>query len=257
LRAAGITLGLLAVASCGSVFDLEHVNDPPPCESPMFHDEDGDGFDDACDVCPAFADARQADRDHDGVGDVCDPSPETPGDTLAKFMAFATALEKDNWSAPAGWSVADDAFVYAGGNTFIELVGSVPAFPFEIQLGVTFTSVDRSKYTQLLVHGAEGAGPGPHCAYYHVTSGGDELNAAPSTPIVELPTTYNTGSRFVMRETYSVTELACRIEGETAAGDPISGMTSEVLASPAPGKIAVTISQTAMQIDWFAIYTLP
>ncbi|HOX42806.1 MAG TPA: thrombospondin type 3 repeat-containing protein [Myxococcota bacterium] len=35
-------------------------------------DTDADGFGDACDVCPAVADAAQADGDEDGVGDACD-----------------------------------------------------------------------------------------------------------------------------------------------------------------------------------------
>jgi hypothetical protein len=257
LRASGITLGLLAVTACGSVFDIEQVTPPPPCASPSAHDEDGDHFDDACDVCPQVADPRQADLDRDGVGDLCDPSPDTTGDTLVRFMPFATSLDADYWSTPGNWSVADDAFVFAGGNTFAEIRGPAPAFPFEIQLGVTFDSVDRSKYTQLLVHGASGASAGAHCQYYHVTSGGDALNAAPSMPLVQLPATYNTGSRFVLRETYSTTELTCEIDGTTATDVPFSGKTSEALSNPAPGKIALTITATALHIDWFAIYTLP
>lgn len=41
------------------------------CTAPAGHDEDGDGFDDACDRCPQLAD-DQADSDDDGVGDACD-----------------------------------------------------------------------------------------------------------------------------------------------------------------------------------------
>jgi cysteine-rich repeat protein len=38
-------------------------------------DWDHDGFGDGCDTCPSFADADQADADGDGVGDACDNSP--------------------------------------------------------------------------------------------------------------------------------------------------------------------------------------
>jgi hypothetical protein len=41
------------------------------CLAPAGHDEDGDGFDDACDRCPQVAD-DQRDGDGDGVGDACD-----------------------------------------------------------------------------------------------------------------------------------------------------------------------------------------
>lgn len=52
------------------------VGDAPPmmCAAPAGHDEDADGVDDACDVCPQRG-TSQADADADGVGDDCDPDP--------------------------------------------------------------------------------------------------------------------------------------------------------------------------------------
>lgn len=38
-------------------------------------DTDGDGIDDACDICPQAADPQQADSDMDGIGDACDVCP--------------------------------------------------------------------------------------------------------------------------------------------------------------------------------------
>jgi hypothetical protein len=49
------------------------------------HDEDGDAFPDACDVCPTVVDATQRDGDGDGVGDACDPRPAITGDYILRF----------------------------------------------------------------------------------------------------------------------------------------------------------------------------
>jgi hypothetical protein len=75
----------IAAASCGRIgFDLDG---DLPCV-PVGHDEDGDGIDDACDVCPQIADVEQLDRDRDGVGDLCDPHPDDPRDRLVLFDPF-------------------------------------------------------------------------------------------------------------------------------------------------------------------------
>src|SRR5690348_6260060 len=47
--------------------------------TPIGHDEDGDGIDDACDRCPYIASLTgDPDSDGDGVGDDCDPHPGAP-----------------------------------------------------------------------------------------------------------------------------------------------------------------------------------
>ena len=51
------------------------------------HDEDADGYGDACDLCPLGVETR--DSDCDGVGDSCDPDNARP-DTL-QFLGFGTA----------------------------------------------------------------------------------------------------------------------------------------------------------------------
>ena len=55
------------------------------------HDEDGDGIDDACDVCPHRADPQQLDTDGDGVGDACDPS-NTTSERIVFFDPFTAPL---------------------------------------------------------------------------------------------------------------------------------------------------------------------
>ena len=85
---------LLVLVGCGRIgFALrgDVSADARPCVAPVGHDEDGDGIDDACDVCPWVADPAQLDGDGDGVGDACDPNPTTPTEQLARFDSFVAA----------------------------------------------------------------------------------------------------------------------------------------------------------------------
>lgn len=102
---------LLAVAACGRVgFDPEAVTgdalhaDAPGCSDS--HDEDGDGIDDSCDVCPHVSDVEQGDRDGDRVGDACDPEPDLSRQELVLFDAFITA--DPSWMTVGTVAVMDD-----------------------------------------------------------------------------------------------------------------------------------------------------
>jgi hypothetical protein len=86
------------------------------CLTPTGHDEDGDGIDDACDVCPHRADPAQVDTDHDGVGDACDPEPTNPHQRIA---LFATMQPSDQPFLPTAfggaWTQGADSIAYDGG----------------------------------------------------------------------------------------------------------------------------------------------
>lgn len=87
-------------------------SDGPPDGSqvcaPVGHDEDGDGIDDACDVCPHRADPGQGDLDGDQVGDACDPQP-----TIArqKIVVFDPFRDLTAWTRSSDESASGDSAV--------------------------------------------------------------------------------------------------------------------------------------------------
>lgn len=106
--------GLLVMlaAGCGRIgFELQLGSNPDGslprdaswCTAHV-HDEDGDGYDDSCDVCPHLPDPAQGDGDGDGVGDTCDPEPTNPRQTLALFDPFTNldAAWNDQFNAALG-----------------------------------------------------------------------------------------------------------------------------------------------------------
>lgn len=92
---------LCAICACGRLgFDATDAGpstgelpDARVCTS-FQHDEDGDGIDDSCDVCPHLADPVQDDGDVDGVGDACDPEPTLPRQAIMFFEPF---INRDQW----------------------------------------------------------------------------------------------------------------------------------------------------------------
>jgi hypothetical protein len=91
---------LVMLGGCQVLFKLEG-GDRPPCDNPLGHDEDLDGFDDACDFCPFLPDEVDPDSDGDGVGDACDPTPEVACEARLRFDGFAVPpadlVTTDDW----------------------------------------------------------------------------------------------------------------------------------------------------------------
>lgn len=118
-----LSLLLAVFAGCGRVgFDAAGVDassdarpDAPPCAA-LGHDEDGDGVDDACDVCPHLVDPQQGDTDGDRVGDACDPLPTSPTERIAYFEPMT--------SLPMTWIVAGPAPVLRGDSVVFDGIPS-------------------------------------------------------------------------------------------------------------------------------------
>lgn len=91
------------------------------------HDEDLDGVDDACDVCPGLA-GNQDDRDGDRVGDACDPHPDDPIDTIAFFDPFTSQRPEWNFPSVQQPTYTGDSFTADGrpGQFRADLFGTPP-----------------------------------------------------------------------------------------------------------------------------------
>jgi hypothetical protein len=91
----------VALVGCGRVsFDDVRDSGATARCSPVGHDEDGDGIDDACDGCPHLFDPAQVDGDGDGVDDACDPNPLLAIDRIAFFDPFTEQRPEWTFSGP-------------------------------------------------------------------------------------------------------------------------------------------------------------
>lgn len=95
-----------------ALLDWQAAN-PVPWTGTIPADSDGDGIDDAVDVCPDVADPAQADSDGDGTGDACDRCTDpVPGGMRKPTLALARTRDgglaltlKGRATLPAGTSV--------------------------------------------------------------------------------------------------------------------------------------------------------
>ncbi|HEY4057320.1 MAG TPA: hypothetical protein VGM39_11965, partial [Kofleriaceae bacterium] len=162
-----IPVALLALTSCGRVaFDAQGdaSTDAFAC-NPVGHDEDGDGFDDACDACPQLSD-DQNDSDGDGVGDACDPHAGVR-DTRDVFDPFL--VKSPTWIdlQQADFQTDHVAFLGVGDSVGMTLTGT-PSGTYEIGGAVTQIGSTPGRARQFAVeaHVANAAGS-YYCEVYN------------------------------------------------------------------------------------------
>lgn len=202
---------------------------PPPCPG---NDEDGDGFPDACDNCPADPNSDQANvmetnagRAADGLGDACDPRPTESGDSLLFFDAFAGS------SLDPAWTDDRSVFSVAGGNLVFDRPGDTDVRSLRRGMGThvlvntRFTFVkwgvdgdaDVNQNLFIGVRGNASNGDDVRCSARRASTGANTTSVAyfehgdASAPATTVPTPLLLGTSYRLITMVRGSEIECSI----------------------------------------------
>jgi hypothetical protein len=131
-------------------------------------DEDGDGFMDGCDNCPADFNPQQEDQDGDLVGNACDPHKTQPIDRIVYFEGFGTPSISGWTTIGSGWQVDP-----SGKGTFDQPMSDVELATF----GTNFLDVTVEVHADALDNPV---GPIVAQAGVYASSSGQQGNVNPS-----------------------------------------------------------------------------
>ena len=250
------------LAGCDEVWSIDHVGDSAgdapnaiTCEQDH-HDEDGDGFPDACDRCPGIAD-DQADADGDSVGDACDPSGTTR-ERVDLFLSFGDGAQL--WTPLNGtWPVEHDDLIYAStaltSNAYVLYTGVVPEPPFVLEYSYTVDSIDTVGSLFMVVLDSDSSGKGVNCGHQRQVGPLKDTVRATYTGVTADQTeimTVTPGRYRVVAAYDRERELRCSI----ASDDGSTSGATKIALSPTPpaGTFGFRSLQIGANVHYVAIY---
>ncbi len=267
-----VLLPLLVVSAtgCDALFGLDRLEldgdaggdpDASGC-TPVGHDEDEDGLDDACDPCP-FDIRNTGDDDRDGIALACDPDPGTANEVLI-FSGFDSAT-RSAFTVFEG-SFVGDSFRGTGQGTAALLWGDQVDRVW-VMAGLSVDALEAVPYREIGVIfdaqvTAESQPNGTYCVlgrhddtdYLEVFGrqrpDGDILvsNSVTALPLL--------GFRGTMRATTARVEVpatACTFASETMEAT-VSGTRAP---APAPGKLALVLYNMDAAFDFLFVVRRP
>jgi hypothetical protein len=117
----------------GVTADATPAIDGPMRCTPINHDEDGDGRDDACDSCPTVIEL-DADSDNDGLDNACDPSP-TEQNKILFMTGFPSMADLDaNFTyTNASWAAINNGQLTMFGSSIVTTKGTYAPVKIEVR----------------------------------------------------------------------------------------------------------------------------
>jgi hypothetical protein len=259
------TLCALLLSGCDVIWRLDDVGaagSADASDANLFscdedlHDEDGDGYADACDRCPGIVDA-QTDTDMDGVGDACDPS-NSESNEIALFISFSDG--GPSWTSVSGnWVPQADSLVYTSitqaSYGSVVYPGTVPAPPYVMEAHITITSIPTAVSTFVISADSPANGDGVKCGPIRRLSPlrdmirAEGIGGAPAQETMMMP--MKPGG-FTVKMNYAPKAVGCSL----AADDQTSGGSIPVTLTtvPAEGALAFRSLQIGASVQYVVFY---
>jgi hypothetical protein len=256
-------LVLVLLVACGD--DATSTSDArPSCTMTADpHDEDGDGIVDACDNCPAVANANQADVTEinvrafaDGVGDACDPRPGVGGDDLRAFYSFASDAQATAWTG-TGWSISGDE-LHASGTATWTITRAFAGDGYLVRAEITSLTAAAPNAFVIAIDG-DGISAGATCTLQDTQLSVVEAGGTPSS--VMLANVIAPGESFTLiawrtislSGSTRVPELTCRV----VHGGEMRQTSLQLTDENVTGTHAIVANAASVDISSLGVYTSP